>query len=102
MVLTFASVLLAYEKTQRHRGWHIGFLWAILSGICFAVSLVIAKYFYNHYSFLTGLIWTRGTGGLYAVILLLFPSVRHVLSKKSRQPFKTYGKRHAFGIVHVN
>lgn len=99
MVLTLASVLLSYETSRVHHGWHAGYLWAILSGIAFAISLVIVKYFYEHYSFITGLVWTRGTSGLYALLLLLFPSVRRALFKSRPRAFKTYGKRHALGLV---
>jgi len=99
IILTLACLFLSSEKSQKHHGFHTGFLWAILAGLCFATSHVSAKYIYDIYGFFTGLIWTKGAVGLVGLILLLSPSVRHSLHKKNNQDSKTSAKRHAMLIV---
>lgn len=98
-VLTFACLLLSFEKSQKHNGFHIGFLWAMLSGILFAVSLVAMKHLYLHYSFLTALVWGRGSAGLFGVLLLLSKHVRLSLMPSKHAKAKTYSKRFALPIV---
>ena len=76
LFLVLASLLFAFEKTKKHSGFHKGFLWGVLSGCLFALSHVSSKYFYNQYSFITGIVWTKGTIGFVSLIALLLPSVR--------------------------
>jgi uncharacterized membrane protein len=101
VILSFASFLLTFEKSQKHKGFHMGFVWAIVSGLFFAASHVSAKYLYEVYPFLTGFMWTRATTGLLGLFLLIFPSVRRSFSKKNTKA-KTAGKRYALLIVVVN
>ncbi len=84
VILIFASLLLSFEKSKKHSGFHIGFVWAIISGIFFAMSHVSAKYLYELYPFLTGFVWTRATTGLVGLFVLFFPSVRATLKKKEQ------------------
>ncbi|HRY36477.1 MAG TPA: hypothetical protein P5230_01175 [Candidatus Magasanikbacteria bacterium] len=74
--LIFGSLLISFEQSPEHSGWHRGFLWIIISGAFFAVSHVAAKYLYDVYGFLSGLVWTRGLSGFFGLILLATPSVR--------------------------
>ncbi len=97
-VLVFASLLLSFEKSRKHNGFHIGFVWAILSALLFAVSHASAKYLYGIYPFEIAFIWTRTTTGLVGLIALLFPVVRKTFKKKENTK-KTYAGRHAIGIV---
>lgn len=105
-ILVFASLLLSFEKTRTHSGFHIGFIWAILSGLLFAISHVSAKYLYGIYPFWPAFIWTRASTGLVGLLLLLSPSVRETFRKRhstgvQAEP-KTFGKRHALGLVLSN
>ena len=103
VVLLFASFILSWEKSARHKGFHFGFVWAIISGILFAISHVSAKYLYVHYPFWTGFVWSRATTGLVAIPLLLYPAVRNSLFKKSNnKKAKTIGKRYAGLIFFIN
>ena len=77
----------------------MGFVWAGVSGVLFALSHVSAKYLYDVYPFLTGFVWTRAMTGLVGLLVLLFPSVRKTFRKKYEKP-KTNAKRHA-GIIVV-
>ncbi|MFA4831421.1 MAG: hypothetical protein WC862_04490 [Patescibacteria group bacterium] len=101
VILSFASILLTWEKSSKHKGFHFGFVWAIVSGLFFAISHVSAKYLYEIYPFLTGFMWTRATTGLLGLFLLLFPSVRRSFTRKNREA-KTVGKRHVLSIVAAN
>jgi drug/metabolite transporter (DMT)-like permease len=109
-ILVFASLLLSFEKSKQHSGFHVGFLWAILAGVCFGISHVAAKYIYELYPFLTGFIWTRATIALVGVITLFVPTVwkslfgkKTAVNKKVRvKNQKTFGHRHALSIVLSN
>lgn len=98
VILVFASFLLSFEKSRKHRGWHRGFLWAILAGFLFAVSHVTAKYIYEIYPFLTGFVWTRAATGLVGLILLVSPAVRNSF-KKSNDKSKTYAKQYTIFLI---
>ncbi len=100
-ILVFASLLLSFEKSKKYSGVHIGFLWAVISGLFFALSHVSAKYIYDIYPFLTGFVWTRATTGLLGLFVLFFPSVRKALSPKKKKS-KTFAKRHKLGIIVVD
>lgn len=100
MILIVASFILSFEKSLKHRGWHIGFAWAVLSGILFGISHVSAKYLYEIYPFLTSFVWTRATTGLVGLAILLLPSVpRALLMKKELQQAKTAARRHVLALV---
>ncbi len=98
IILIFASLLLSFEKTRGHHGWHTGFLWAILSALFFAISHTTAKYLYINYDFGVALVWSKSTVGLVGLVTLFFPSVRAVFKKKKKQA-KTVAKRYAGLIV---
>lgn len=97
VILIFACFLLSFEKSKRFKGFHKGFLWAVLAGLLFAVSHVSAKYIYEIYDFLTGFVWTRATTGFVGLFLLLSPAVWATFKRKKRQ--KTYAKKYAISIV---
>ena len=77
----------------------MGFVWAIVAGLLFAISHVSAKYLYSLYPFWDAFIWTRATTGFVGLFLLLFPEVRKSFKKSPSTKPKTYGKRHALGLV---
>jgi drug/metabolite transporter (DMT)-like permease len=83
VVLIIGSLLISFENSARHNGWHRGMDWAILSGFLFAVSHVAAKYIYGFYDFYSGFIWTRLPIGIFGAALLLSPSVRVIFTKQS-------------------
>jgi len=97
VVLGFACLLLSFERSQKHRGIHIGFLWAGISGLLFAFSHVAAKELYIVYPFWTAFIWTRATTGLVGLFCLLFPSVWQALRHHTKA--KSYARKHAGLII---
>lgn len=100
MILIVASFILSFEKSLKHRGWHIGFVWAIISGVLFGISHVSAKYLYELYPFLTGFVWTRAATGLVGLMVLFSPAVRQLLHQRRRAPApKTSPKRQALSLV---
>lgn len=74
-LLALGSLIVSFEKSKKHSGWHVGMLWGVLSGLLFAVSHVSAKYLYSQYGFLSGFVWTRAAIGLVGVFLFLHPVV---------------------------
>ncbi len=98
IILILASLLLSFEKSRKHSGFHMGFVWAIVAGLMFAVSHVSAKYLYELYPFWDAFIWTRATTGLVGLFLLAFPVVQKSFRRNNTEA-KSYGKRHALGIV---
>ncbi len=98
LVLISASIMLSFEKSKKHGGVHVGFLWALISGLFFAISHVSSKYLYELYPFWTAFMWTRATTGLLGFALLLSPTVLRTFKRKKKKA-KTYAKRHAFAIV---
>ncbi len=103
LLLVFASLLLSFEKSRAHNGFHVGFLWGVAAAILFAFSLVTAKYLYEGYPFLTGLVWSRGTAGIFGLLLLISPAVRQTFRRHGRKKIqKTFGKQHAMSIVATN
>lgn len=101
-LLLFASFLLMFEKSLTRTGFHIGFLWAALSGVLFAVSHVSAKYLYEVYPFLTGFVWSRAAIGLVGLFLLAHPAVRRSFRRKSGGQSKHAAKRYVLSIVVAN
>lgn len=101
LVLIFASLLLSAEKSKKHNGFHLGFVWAIISAVLFAVSHVSAKFLYSNYPFWTGFVWTRATAGLVGVFLLLLPVVRKKLFAKKKSS-SSASQRHSLAIIFFN
>jgi drug/metabolite transporter (DMT)-like permease len=97
-LLVMASLILSFERSRAFNGFHIGFVWAALAGILFAVSHTSAKYIYESYPFLTGFVWTRATTGLVGLFLLCSPAVLRTFRRKKKKA-KTYAKRHVIQIV---
>jgi len=81
--LIFGSLLVSFEKSKKHSGWHFGMIWGILAGILYAVSHVSAKYIYGNYDFFSGFVWTRVTTGLVGLLLLVHPVVFRSLFKNT-------------------
>lgn len=76
VLLIFGSLIISFEKSRRHNGWHGGMLWGVLGGVLMAASHVTAKYAYTAYGFYSGFVWTRGMIGVFGLLLLLSPLVR--------------------------
>jgi len=95
MLLVIASVFLSYEETKGHNGTHIGYVWAIVSGIFFAVSHVSAKYLYEIHEFIPAFAWTRAGTGIVGLLLLFVPAVRRdIMSRFFAQKKKIRTKKH--------
>lgn len=94
-VLAAASFLLAREETASRRGWHVGYVWGIVSGILFAISHLTAKAVYNAADFWPAFVMTRVTIGVFGLCLLAAPAVWRSFAVK--KPAQT--KHHPLAIV---
>lgn len=93
VLLIFGSLIISFENSPRHHGWHRGFWWGILAGFFAAVYQVLSKYIYDSVGFYSGFIWIWAGVGLCGVFLLLFPAVRQALRptaalRSNRRPWK--------------
>lgn len=77
--LVTSSLFLSYEDNEKQKGFHVGYLWAVLSGVFFAASHVSAKYLYGIHEFLPAFAWTRAGAGILGILLLMVPAVRQDL-----------------------
>lgn len=94
--LVVASILLSIQRNKNHLRLHAGFVWAFVSGILFALSHVSAKLVYGLYPFFTGLVWTKGTTGVVAIIVLFMPGVFKAVFNKGKYKIKTGGGKVVF------
>lgn len=77
--LIIGSLIISFEKSKKHTGWHMGMLWGVLSGCLFAVSHVSAKYLYDAYGFMSGFVWTRASMGVIGLLLIFHPAIYRTL-----------------------
>ena len=85
-LIILGSLIISFEKSARHHGWHTGMLFGVLAGLLFAVSHVASKVAYDWYGFYSGFVWTRGFLGLCALPLIFTASVRaEIFSWRHRQ-----------------
>ncbi|MFH0779643.1 MAG: DMT family transporter [Parcubacteria group bacterium] len=84
-LLVLGAILISFEKSRRHSGWHIGMLYAIIAGIFFAASSVLSRAVFLEQSFNTGFVW--GRVGCFAAVLpfLFWPSLRKSIFTKQKQ-----------------
>lgn len=85
-ILAAASLLLAREETAARRGWHVGYVWGIVSGVLFAISHLSAKAVYNAADFWPAFVATRVTIGVFGLLLLCSPLVWRSFKIKPTKP----------------
>ena len=83
-VLIMGSLLISFETSRRHNGWHRGMAWGVLAGLLFGISHVASKYAYDSYGFYNGFIWTKLWIGVFGGFLLFSPSVRAIFVKNTK------------------
>jgi len=82
IILVFSALLLSFQKTKKRQTFSMGFFWAILSGLLFAISHVLAKYLYGIYPFWSTLVWTKAFVGVVGLFTLFSPLVHKKFAKK--------------------
>lgn len=104
LLLVVASLILSFEKTKEYSGVHPGYIWGASSGILFGFSHVTAKYVYETYDFLTGLVWTRSFVGIVGLITLCIPAVWSVVKSVKQKKTEAQKKKNwqTFGIVTID
>lgn len=90
--LVFGCLMISFEKSRAHSGWHSGFLWAILAAFFYAVSHLAAKEIYNEYDFYSGLVWTRLFIGVTGMLVLLSTATRQEIFGKNKEKQKSENK----------
>lgn len=97
-LLIIGSLIISFEKSRRHNGWHLGMLFGFLAGLAFAGSQVASKFVYDALGFYSGLILTRAGLGFCGLLLLAVPVVRAEVFNRQ----KMNEPRRKKGIVIVN
>lgn len=82
--LVIGSLIISFERSKLHNGWHRGMLWGVTSGFFFALSHVASKFIYNEVGFYSGLVWTRLALGLCSIFILLSPVAREKLFSRRK------------------
>jgi drug/metabolite transporter (DMT)-like permease len=100
LLLVLGALLISFEKSKKHSGIHIGMLWAVISGLLFAVSYVMARAVYLEETFATGFVWARIGAVAAALPILLIPRFRKLIFAKSKKSKEK--NRKAFTILAIN
>lgn len=79
-ILIIGSLAISLKQSRGHYGWHRGMLYAVLAGICFALSNTFAKNLYDSLGFVSGLVISRGAIGVAGLVLLAHPEVRNSIT----------------------
>jgi drug/metabolite transporter (DMT)-like permease len=99
IIIIIGSILISFQKTKETSGMPRAIAWALLAGLLFALSHVSAKYMYVRYDFWSAAVWTKGVMGIYALFLLMIPSVhREIFARKERKALSPK----SFSLVVVN
>lgn len=78
-LLVIGSLIISFENSPHHHGWHRGFWWGIAAGFFAAVFQVLSKYIYSIVGFYSGFMWIWASVGLCGIFLLASPTVRQAL-----------------------
>lgn len=92
VMLVIGALLISFEKSRKHNGWHIGMLWGVLAGIMFGLSYVLIRGVFLETTFSTGFVWARIGGFLAALPILLMSGARgdiFVKTKKKKENIKS-------------
>lgn len=81
-LLILGSIIISYEQSKEHMGWHKGMLWGVLAGFLSACYYVGSKWVYADFDFFSGLVLVAGCSGLCILPLFLFKDVRDIFKKK--------------------
>ncbi|MFA6146318.1 MAG: EamA family transporter [Patescibacteria group bacterium] len=85
LLLLAGSVLISLRLTKKREKFDYRFLLAVLASFIFSVFYILTKYIYLHQPFISGFIWSRFGGVIFALFLLFIPSVAKSIFKKSEK-----------------
>jgi drug/metabolite transporter (DMT)-like permease len=78
ILLVTGAVLISFKREKD--GWHSkAFFNAVLAAVLFALSFVLTKYIFDHYNFVSGLVYTRLGFFVVAMAFLIPKSVRKAI-----------------------
>ncbi len=85
-LLVLGCLIISFENSHDHHGWHRGMWWGILSGAAFAASHTASKYIYGDLGFYSGLVLSRTIIGVCGLLMLFLPAVRKNIFVKKTNP----------------
>lgn len=77
VALVLGGILITVESGKKRSSSKIGYFYALVSAIIFAGSSVLMKIVFNEQAFISGFVWSRIGGFLFALLILLIPSQRY-------------------------
>ncbi len=88
-VLVLAIIVISWPlETKKQKTAKQLIFWAVLSGVAFACSYVLAKYVYIYQPFVSGFVWIRLGGVATALLILLLPQNRRAIKIDWQRPKK--------------
>lgn len=87
-LLIAGCLVISFERSKLHSGWHRGMAWGLAAGIFFSFFHVISKYIYIQVGFFSGFVWIWGAMGLTGLALLISPTARQYIFGTDHQPLK--------------
>jgi drug/metabolite transporter (DMT)-like permease len=97
-LLVAGSLIVAFENSQQHHGFHMGMIWGAVAGLFFSLSHVFSKCAYEMIGFIGGLSITRVAIGATALFVLLIPNIRRQVFSHGKTK-QQHNKKH---IVFLN
>jgi drug/metabolite transporter (DMT)-like permease len=85
ILLVVGVLIISFEKSKKHSGWHIGMLWAAIAGVFFALNYVFARAAYMETTFSTAFVLARVGCFIPVMFLLLMPKVRGEIFTKNKK-----------------
>ncbi len=105
-VLIAGCLVISFERSKLHHGWHRGMIWGLAAGVFFSFFHVIAKYIYVQVGFFSGFVWIWGAMGLTGLALLLSPTARQYIFGTDHKPMRKKPTKpvtpHKVAIIIVN
>ncbi|MFC1598422.1 EamA family transporter [Patescibacteria group bacterium] len=92
LILIIAIIIISWDlsaKKQKVNKTQV--FYAVIAGIVFAASYVLAKYVYLHQPFVSGFVWLRIGGFITALLLVLVPANRKLIKIDWQRPKQQKG-----------
>lgn len=95
-LLVLGSLVISFKKNAVPRDWQHSVMMSAFAGLSFAVFFIAAKYIYETMGFGPGFLWIMASTGLFGLLLLVFPTVRHFVRGNKQSSAQ---KKQSLGVM---